>query len=93
MSAPDPEKHAALLCDWCVRASPGDQVLIDVALLGLPLARALYRALLKRQAWPLVRVAASEFAADYYRFATDAQLDAFAPLQLTEAEGDRKSVV
>lgn len=86
MSGPNPEKHAGLLCDWCVRARPGDQVLIDMPVLGLPLVRALYRALLERQAWPLVRVAASEFAPDLYRFATEAQLDAYAPLQLAEAE-------
>jgi aminopeptidase len=55
-------------------------------LLGLPLARALYRALLTRGAWPLVRVSASEFAPDFYRWATDSQLDGFAPLALTEAE-------
>ncbi len=86
MGAPDPDKHAGLLCDWCLRVRPGDQVLIDMPLLGLPLVRALHRAVLERQAWPLVRVAPSEFAPDFYRWATESQLDAFAPLKLSEAQ-------
>ena len=83
---PDPDAHAELLCDWCLGVRPGDQVLIGVPLLGLPLVRALYRAMLQRQAWPLLRVALADFASQFFRWATDAQLDSFAPLELAEAQ-------
>ncbi len=53
---------------------------------AVSLTRGLYRALLERGAWPLVRVAASEFAPEFYRAATESQLDSIAPLELTEAE-------
>jgi aminopeptidase len=61
-------------------------VLIGVPLLGLPVVRALYRAVLNRQAWALLKVAPAEFAPDFFRWATEAQLDSFAPLELTEAQ-------
>jgi aminopeptidase len=82
--SPNPDKLAALLCDWCIAAQPGDQVLIGLTLPALPLVRALHRALLEREAWPLVRLADSELAPDFYRHARDAQLDSFAPLELLE---------
>ncbi len=86
MTGPDPDAHAELLCDWCLGVSPGDQVVIGAPLLALPLVRALYRAVLAREAWPLVKIAASEFAADFFRWGKEAHLDSFAPLELTEAE-------
>ena len=55
-------------------------------LLALPLVRALHRVLLERGAWPLIRLAPSELAAEFFQFARDFQLDSFAPLNLTEAE-------
>ena len=86
MSGPDPEAHARLVCDWCLGIEPGDQVLIAMPLLGVPLVRALYREVLRRKAWPLVRLAASDFASDFFTCATAEQLDSFAPLELLEAE-------
>jgi len=83
---PDPDAFAALLCDWCIAASPGDQVLIGLALPALPLVRSLHRALLEREAWPLIRLAASELAPDFYRDARDAQLDSYAPFELIEVQ-------
>ena len=83
---PDPDRFAELLCDWCIAAQPGDQVLIGLALPALPLVSSLHRALLGREAWPLIRLAASELAPDFYRYARDAQLDSFAPLELLEVQ-------
>jgi aminopeptidase len=83
---PDPDALAALLCDWCIAVRPGDQVLIGLALPALPLVRSLHRALLEREAWPLVRLAAGELAPDFYRYARDPQLDSFAPLELLEVQ-------
>ncbi len=61
-------------------------MLVGMPLLALPLVRAFHRALLERGAWPLVRLAPSELASDFFRFARDFQLDSFAPLELTEAQ-------
>jgi aminopeptidase len=83
---PDPDALAALLCDWCTAVRPGDQVLIGLALPALPLVRSLHRALLEREAWPLIRLAAGELAADFYHYARDAQLDSFAPIELLEVQ-------
>jgi aminopeptidase len=80
------DAHAALLCDWCIDAGQGDQVLIGATLQSLPLMWALHGALLERGAWPLVRLSAQELAPEFYRRARASQLDAHAPLELTEAQ-------
>jgi aminopeptidase len=84
---PDPDAHAGLLCEWCLQATEGEQVLVGMPVLALPLVRAVHRALLQRGAWPLIRLAPSELAPDFFRFARDFQLDSFAPLSLAEAQG------
>jgi aminopeptidase len=85
-NGPDPHAHAALICDWCLDVKEREQVLVAMPLLALPLVRAVNRALLERGAWPLVRLAPSELASDFFQFARDFQLDSFAPLELTEAQ-------
>jgi len=87
MSCPDPDRLAALLCDWCIEARRSDQVLVAFTLQSLELLRALHRALLERGAWPLLRLHPSQLAEDFYRFAREPQLDAVAPLELAEARG------
>ncbi len=86
VGGPDPDTLAALLCDWCIAAGQGDQVLVGMTLQSMPLVRALHRALLERGAWPLIRLAPAELAPDFYRHAADSQLDSFAPLELAEAQ-------
>ncbi|MGZ4232935.1 MAG: aminopeptidase [Solirubrobacteraceae bacterium] len=83
---PDPDVFAALLCDWCLEAREGDQVLVAATVPSMPLAMAVHSALLERGAWPLMRLSAAALAESFYRHAKDGQLDAFAPLELTEAQ-------
>jgi aminopeptidase len=83
---PDPEAFAALLCDWCLEAREGDQVLVAATVPSMPLALAVHGALLERGAWPLMRLSAAAQAESFYKHAKDLQLDAFAPLELTEAQ-------
>ena len=83
---PDPDRLAALLCDWCLEVKPRQQVLVATTTQAMVLLRALHRAILTRGAWPLFRLHADELAADFYRHALDQQLDSFAPLELTEME-------
>jgi aminopeptidase len=83
---PDPEAFAALLCDWCLEVQPGQQVLVNTTPLALPVLRALHRALLHRDAWPLLRLSPSWLAEDFYLYAKPTHLDGFAPLELPEAQ-------
>jgi aminopeptidase len=83
---PDPDAHAALLCDWCIGVRRGDQVLVGMTLQSVPLVRALHNALLEREAWPLIRLAPGELAPDFFRHARAVQMDGFAPIELAEAE-------
>ncbi len=83
---PDPDAHAALVCDWCIDVRENDQVLVGMTLQSVPLVRATYNALLERGAWPLIRLAPGELAADFFRHAHSSHLDAFAPLELSEAK-------
>lgn len=82
----DCEAFAALLCEWCLEVRAGQQVLISSSTLAEPLARSLYAAMLKRGAWPLVRLVPAEFQADFYTNAGDMHLDGFAPVELVEAQ-------
>jgi aminopeptidase len=86
-AAPSPAAFAALLCDWCVGALPGDQVLLRFTPESLPLGRAVHNALLKRGAWPLPGFSHGVFARDFYLHAQPEQLDTYAPLALAQAEG------
>jgi aminopeptidase len=74
------------LCDWCLRVKERDQVLVAMPVLALSLVRALHQALLERGAWLSVRLAPSELAPDFFRFARAFQLDSFAPLDLAEVQ-------
>jgi aminopeptidase len=82
----DADAFAALLCDWCLEPTDGDQILVSTTTLAHELAAALHRALLRRGAWPLLRIAPTGIERDIYELASDTQLDGFAPLELTEAQ-------
>src|SRR5881227_4344211 len=84
--APDPDAFAALLCDWCVEAAEGDQVLVSVTPQSLELMWALHASLLARGAWPLIRFSAPALAEEFYAHARPSHLDAFAPAELAETE-------
>jgi aminopeptidase len=81
----DPEAYAELLCEWCLQVGPGQQVLIASSPLAMPALRALHAAVLRRAAWPLLRVSPTWEAGDFLAHAGSGQLDSFAPLDLTGA--------
>lgn len=83
---PDADRFATLLCDWCLEVQAGQQVAVVTTTLAQEPVRALHRALLERGAWPLLRLSPPGVATDLYRYASDAQLDSFAPLELTEVQ-------
>jgi aminopeptidase len=82
---PDPERFAALLCDWCLDVREGDQVLVGMTPRSMPLVIALHAALLDRGAWPLIRLMPSELADEFYRHARELHLDSFASIELDDA--------
>ncbi len=86
MTTPDPGAFAALLCDWCLEARAGQQVLLSTTTLAQAPALALHRALLERGAWPLLRLSPASLQEEFYRHAGPAQLDGYAPLELAEVE-------
>ena len=82
----DADAFAALLCDWCLEVRSGQQVLVNASTLAAPVAWSMHNALLQRGAWPLLRLSPPELAAEFYHQAGEAQLDGFAPLELTEVQ-------
>jgi aminopeptidase len=85
MTGPDPDAFATLLCDYCLEVAPGQQVLVRSTTLAAPLLRALHRALLEREAWPLLRAELPGIEEDFYAHARDTQLDGFPSVTHAEA--------
>jgi aminopeptidase len=82
----DPDAFAALLCDYCLEAGAGQQVLVQSTTLAEPLLLALQRALLERGAWPLLRTALPEQEARFWKAARDVHLDGFPAAELAQVE-------
>ncbi|MGI8715763.1 MAG: aminopeptidase [Solirubrobacteraceae bacterium] len=85
-TGPDPDAFAELLCGWCLEVSPGQQVLVGATTLAERLLVALHGAILRRGAWPLVRMTPDALARDFYRHAQEQHLDGFAPFDTTELQ-------
>jgi aminopeptidase len=86
MAAINADAYAKLLCDWCLDVRPSQQVLIVTTTLAEEPVLALHREILRRGAWPILRVTPPQLSEEFYTHATDAQLDGFAPLELAEVE-------
>jgi aminopeptidase len=82
----NPDAFAALLCDYCLEVRRDHQVLVQSSTLAAPLLLALQRALLEREAWPLIRPSLPDQEAEFWAAARDAHLDAFPSAELAEAE-------
>ena len=83
---PDPAAFADLLAGYCLEVEPQQQVLVRSTTLAAPLLLELQRAILEREAWPLLRTELPEATLGFYRHAQDAHLDLYAPLDLDEAK-------
>jgi aminopeptidase len=86
-AGPDPERFAALLCDWCLEVQPGARVLVESTTLAEPLAVALHRAILERDAWPFVRLTPPSLAADFYRYGGERHTSQDPPIELALLDG------
>jgi aminopeptidase len=86
MAGPDPKAFAALLCDYCLGVKESEQVLVRSTTLAAPLLLELQGEILRRGAWPLLRVEVPGEASSFYANAREEQLDDYPPLALTEAK-------
>jgi aminopeptidase len=82
----DPYAFADLLCDYCLDVQPGQQVLVHSTTLAAPLLLSMQRAVLEREAWPLLRPALPEQEAGFWDAARDLHLDGFPAAELAEIE-------
>ena len=86
----DPAALAALLCDYCLEVRPGQQVVVRSTTLAAPLLLALQRALLEREAWPVLRVALPGQDEGFWAAARDIHLDGFPPARARRGGGHRR---
>jgi aminopeptidase len=81
----DPARFADLLCGYCLEVAPRQQVLVRSTTLAAPLLLELQRAILEREAWPLLRVELPGETAAFYAHAREAHLDGVPRLAVEEA--------
>jgi aminopeptidase len=86
------DAFAALLCDYCLEVRPGQQVVVRSTTLATPLLLSLHRALLEREAWPMLRVTLPGQDESFWAAARDVHLDGFARVDLLEAENSDASI-
>lgn len=82
----DPRKHALLLVDYCLYATPGERLLVAGGLEAAPLIRELNRELLQRGARPVVQLEYPGQQDDLAAFASDNVLDTFHPADAADYE-------
>jgi aminopeptidase len=86
MSALDPAPFAELLAGYCLDVQAGDDVLVRSTSLAEPLLLEVQRAILERDAWPLLRVEVPGQMRSFYEHARDRHLDDYPELAHTEAK-------
>jgi aminopeptidase len=82
----DPARFADLLTGYCLDVQAGDAVLVRSTSLAAPLLLEVQRAVLARDAWPLLRVELPGQTRAFYEHARDTHLDDYPDLALTEAK-------
>jgi aminopeptidase len=92
VSGPDPAAFATLLCDYCLEVEPQQEVAVRSTTLAAPLLLELQRALLEREAWPVLRAALPGQEAGFWAAARDTHLDRFAQVELAETEATHASI-
>jgi aminopeptidase len=82
----EPAAFADLLAGYCLDVQPGEAVLVRSTALAEPLLLEVQRAILERDAWPLLRVELPGQTRGYYDAARDRHLDDYPDLALHEAK-------
>jgi len=81
----DAAAFADLLVGYCLEVEPGQEVLVRSTTLAEPLLLECQRAILERDAWPLLRVELPGSTVALYRHALDRHLDTFSEVAWAEA--------
>jgi aminopeptidase len=81
----DPAAFADLLAGYCLAVEADETVLVRSTSLAAPLLLELQRAILERDAWPLLHVELPGQTRSFYDHARDRHLDDYPDLALTEA--------
>ncbi len=92
LTAYDPQRHAALMVDYCIGAQEGDRVLVSATTLALPLVEAIHQQLLARGAQPLLRLEYPGQQDAFLQGASDALLDSLHPTDLAEMESVQATI-
>jgi aminopeptidase len=82
----DAARFADLLAGYCLDVQPGQEVLVRSTTLAAPLLLECQRAILDREAWPLLRVELPDATAAFHRHARDRHLDGFPEVSYAEAK-------
>ncbi len=82
----DAARFAELLAGYCLEVQPGQEVVVRSTALAAPLLLECQRAILAREAWPLLRVELPGATASFYRHARDRQLDRLSEVSYAEAK-------
>jgi len=82
----DAAAFADLLTGYCLDVQPGQEVLVRSTTLAEPLLLECQRAILARDAWPLLRVELPGATAAFHRNALDRHLDGFGEIAWAEAK-------
>jgi aminopeptidase len=84
VTEPDPGRFAELLAGYCLDVRPGQSVLVRSTSLAAPLLLELQRAIMARDAWPLLRVELPGQTRAFYEHAGERHLEDFPELALAE---------
>jgi aminopeptidase len=82
----DPDRFAALLCDWCLQVAPGELIVVQSTRLAEPLLDAMQIAVLERDAWPVIEMDSPARQAAFFAHARDRHLDGPSPADLALAD-------
>ena len=82
----DAARFADLLAGYCLEVEPGQEVLVRSTSLAAPLLLEVQRAILERDAWPLLRVELPGATAAFHRNALDRHLDGFPEVAYAEVK-------
>jgi len=83
----DPRAFADLLAGYCLEVRPGQQISVRSSTEAAPLLLEVQRAILERDAWPILRVDLPGQTRGFYDHAGDRHLDDISDLALAEAKG------
>ena len=81
----DAARFADLLVGYCLDVQPSEEVLVRSTTLAEPLLLEVQRAILARDAWPLLRVELPGSTAAFHEHARDVHLDGFPEVSFAEA--------